>query len=972
MLKRTILLITILFSFLTTIHAATITGMVENASTGEEMEGALIYAVGMNRSTFSGDDGSYSLTITVNRDIRFCCEMFGFEPQYTYVMDGAVGTVFRDFSLQPEALGTVSGTVTNEDGDPLADILVQAWKDTVAALSETRTDDDGLYALQLPAGHAFMIQAFEGNQFGRLDIAVPGEEEYTADIVLSDSSNLVTGPDNYGYVAVENADPHPMAPVYEWYAVDPLEGGDGERVDMAIEEEAHVLDLPFTFQFYGIEYNEFSVYENGLFAFGDPPDDQDERNHANSPIPGNDGPPAMVGPFWEDFRADETNFSMYHDEENHLFVTEWYNSRQYPVDGTFETFEAVIFDPEFYPTITGDGYILFQYHTVVDYWNCSIGIENQLEDDGIEICFFSHNPDGPGEGDFAPTARAIADSSAIFFYVPGCRITGTVNLLPAGDPTDVAVQVDDQEENCQEDGSFSITVDHAGPVELLFSADGYETFSMVLDVEEQEIVEDLQVDMQQLLPPVNLDGQRIGADFNLTWEAPPAGEEVDDFLGLYRIYENGQQIGETEETTFNTVPEPNIDNSYWVTAVYHGGESDSSNHVIYHAPNSLVLPLAANYFELISTYLEPDELNAETVFGDLENLVIVYQVDGGIFLPPALNTIGDIQLTQAYQVFCDADDELYIEGRPINLDQLDYNLFTGRWNWMSFPFDHPILMTYALESIEDYVVILLTDDGRLWVPPFINTVGNMEPGMGYMIFVTEDVNFNYQDGGMLNAPAWESIPAEQRRGSRSEELSGGIQPTGKPYAVLVTMDEKLRTLDPAVLKVYDGNLLVGEGVLDADEQMNAVIAWEGDVTHQVPGFTPGHSIELRLLDSSGNPVDINMTTDPVYGEGAYAQVHLSSPDVKLPFAFHLEKAYPNPFNPAVTVPFTLPADGIVLFTVYNTLGQKIYQVHENYSSGSHQFLFDASAVGNELVNGLYVIRAEYDGQVDFQKVMLLK
>ncbi len=165
---------------------------------------------------------------------------------------------------------------------------------------------------------------------------------------------------------------------------------------------------------------------------------------------------------------------------------------------------------------------------------------------------------------------------------------------------------------------------------------------------------------------------------------------------------------------------------------------------------TLTIPLQGRYFELISSCLVPTELNASLVFGNIADLEIVYQVDGRIYIPLIINTIGNIDVTQGYQIFCRNESELTIAGTPIDPVTV-YSLATHTWNWLGYPFSTPTPITAALVDITEEIEIVMTDDGRLWIPPIINTIGNMQSGEGYFVFVNTAVTFTYNTAAMMTA-----------------------------------------------------------------------------------------------------------------------------------------------------------------------------------------------------------------------------
>ena len=85
--------------------------------------------------------------------------------------------------------------------------------------------------------------------------------------------------------------------------------------------------------------------------------------------------------------------------------------------------------------------------------------------------------------------------------------------------------------------------------------------------------------------------------------------------------------------------------------------------------------------------------------------------------------------------------------------------------------------------------------------------------------------------------------------------------------------------------------------------------------------------------------------------------------------FSLSGAYPNPFNPTSTVELTVPEAGMVSVNVYNLTGQLITALVNRYMQAD-SYLLTWNA--DNAPSGMYLVRAEYAGQISTQKLMLLK
>ncbi len=998
-------------------------GVVSDAETGEPIQGAQIYVEGLPSHATSEAGGMYTIFLQTDVDFFLRCESYGFSTQMAYVFVDEQPLATRNFAMRVGNLGTVSGVVTLTNGTPAANANVFPVE---SPLDIVQANAQGEYTMQLAAGRAHAIRTQMGPLYDERSVFVREGVINQLNLVIDLAESHITGPEAYGYVAIQSTDSDPLAPEYSWIEVDPDQGGEGTRVPMDAEETAFLIDLPFTFTYFGQDYNQFTVNENGFFCFGDVTNDAAPADFRNSEIPSLSGPPQMVAPFWEDFRANLTNFSYYHDIEEGLFILEWYNSRQFPDGATYETFEVVLYDQAVHGPANGDGKFLFQYQDVNDLGNATVGIEDHTETNGIEILFF----DGDGNGAYDPTASAIVDGSAILFLRPSGSISGTVALHPAGNLTQVTVTNGALAVQCDALGHFAFPNTHVGLNVLTATVAGYEQTVTGIDLQDGDNVDDVMLDLWEICPPTDLAGEIIGNFFHLAWQAPwedeilvapdnpltnPPGEsperwcqpspaetditphkaigltlttsnltrgiasteayatdfdtELDEFRNLYCIYLNGSMIDQTSDLFYDHIAlELEEDDVFWVTAVYDGGESDTSNHV-YYVPGfeyiTMTLPLQANYFELISTYIVPPMLDAEVVFGDIDHLSIVYQSNGDIYLPPLINTIGDITLTQGYQIFCTGMSELTIEG--LMVENLEYHLSPNLWNWLGYPYDVEIPVTTALGEIQEAIVIVLTDDGRIWLPNRINSLGNMRPGEGYMVFATEDVDFQYN-------PVLLALNATESEGEviAPEEVQDAPRATGLPYAVLVQLSDRLKEQSPAVIELYDQDVLVGKAMVIADFEATPVIAWQGSEAYKLPGFTSGDPIRpiVRNTDGALLPV-VQLNEQPgVFGEGAYSTINLDfSP---LPMEFSVAPGYPNPFNPTVTAPFSVPERGEVSFAVFNLLGQQVFQTSRTFEAGCHKFQFNAVTDIGDLGSGMYFLQVQYQDQVRTQKLMLLK
>ena len=96
---------------------------------------------------------------------------------------------------------------------------------------------------------------------------------------------------------------------------------------------------------------------------------------------------------------------------------------------------------------------------------------------------------------------------------------------------------------------------------------------------------------------------------------------------------------------------------------------------------------------------------------------------------------------------------------------------------------------------------------------------------------------------------------------------------------------------------------------------------------------------------------------------------VSEPVPLTPDRFILHPPYPNPFNPATTINYQLPAAGHVNLSVYDINGRIVAELVNGWrQNGTHDVIFDAS----ELASGVYFYRMSVGASDAVQKMVLLK
>jgi hypothetical protein len=247
-----------------------------------------------------------------------------------------------------------------------------------------------------------------------------------------------TGPDAYGYYAYDNTDTgYDEAPSYQWIDINPYGGGQGTSVGLTDmgdnQDDSRTLDLPFTFRYYGQDFDRVTICSNGWLSLGQ----TYQVTFANYAMPCPWAPPNMIAPFWDDLYQSNTSSGRvcyWYDESGHRYVVAWDNVRR-RIDQHqpyTESFEVILYDPAYYPTPTGDGEILMQFETVnnvdEDGMYATCGIQDENHTTGITFNYYNQRP---------ATAADLNDHVAVRFT------TGAPNYTSAGErpgPTRLALR----------------------------------------------------------------------------------------------------------------------------------------------------------------------------------------------------------------------------------------------------------------------------------------------------------------------------------------------------------------------------------------------------------------------------------------------------------------------------------------------------------------------------------------------------
>lgn len=195
-------------------------------------------------------------------------------------------------------------------------------------------------------------------------------------------------------------------------------------------------------------------------------------------------------------------------------------------------------------------------------------------------------------------------------------------------------------------------------------------------------------------------------------------------------------------------------------------------------------------------------------------------------------------------------------------------------------------------------------------------------------------------------------------------------PLGDPLPVELSSFEAIQTEKGILLKWRTETEVNNYGfdVERAKESNGKIQVWNKI------GFVEGHgnsnvSKNYSFTDNPGTGSKCYYRLKQIDSDGQFKYSDVISIELKIPDRFMLYQNFPNPFNPATSITYNLPADEFVSVKIFDVLGDEVATLVNNHQkAGSYTVKFD----GSRYASGIYILRLNSGNFNSNIKMILMK
>jgi hypothetical protein len=315
---------------------------------------------------------------------------------------------------------------------------------------------------------------------------------------------------------------------------------------------------------------------------------------------------------------------------------------------------------------------------------------------------------------------------------------------------------------------------------------------------------------------------------------------------------------------------------------------------------------------------------------------------------------------------------LSITGSPVPLP-LQIPLSNG-WNILGYPRTVPVNALTAFQPLitQNKLVKVQDESGNavenLPVLGWVNNIGSLRGGEGYYLRVNGAAVLTFAADGSTSSPA--PAAAISAAGHYHPVFAGN---PFEPMNLYLLPGASSGLLPGDELGLFDGDRCVGSMLVTEQHRAAGLLpitaGMDDPSTEETDGSVPGHPVRVKWWDGSVERSLGVVTSDgspPLFAARESAVLRLVD-EGSVPSTAALLQGYPNPFNPATTIRYTVPAHepgtegGVagssaaveIQLAIFDLLGREVLLlVHDRLPPGIYETSFNAAG----LASGVYTCR----------------
>lgn len=395
-------------------------------------------------------------------------------------------------------------------------------------------------------------------------------------------------------------------------------------------------------------------------------------------------------------------------------------------------------------------------------------------------------------------------------------------------------------------------------------------------------------------------------------------------------------VSEQAEYEYANVSFSNPYGDAWMEEVFPPGDGQYSMiDIAFESGGEQQITLNSAYC-FASGYIIPSNPDMMNLCGELianETLDFVRNTEGNMLQkigPNWVNGIGNWNTTQGYLFRMNADDEIFIDGNYISDNTMQ--VLEPGYTFISYLPHDPMDALEASEHILENLNFMRDSDGKSLTrvgPNWINNIGNMEPGEGFLVSMNEADSLFFPSNGSKTV-----MLADDE--ASFFNFKGG-NPADPVFTLYLSLGSDVEVGDEVA--AWSGGRLLGCTRLTGNNALKNDLAVFSTLS-EAKGYMAGNPIHLSLYDASEEKefaLDFEMldnyddnyigTTYPE-GDGKFSMARITK-SVETEDALHILELYPNPTSEKVHIN---AQDAIKLLRIYDHSGKLILEEESVRSS----------------------------------------